>query len=111
MAVYAQVITGEITLLSGRHGLVRLRASKPTIVIEVDREHLLLLVQTDSELSEIFMRAFILRRLELIAQHAGDVVLVGSDNSAGTLRIKEFLTRNGQPYSYVDLEQDAVLSC
>jgi thioredoxin reductase (NADPH) len=102
----ANQFTGEITLLSGRHGLARLRASKPTTVIEVDREHLLMLVQTDSELSEIFMRAFILRRVELIAQHVGNVILVGSGNSAGTLRIKEFLTRNGQPYSYVDLERD-----
>jgi thioredoxin reductase (NADPH) len=102
----ANQFTGEITLLSGRHGLARLRANKPTTVIEVDREHLLMLVQTDSELSEIFMRAFILRRLELIAQHISDVILVGSGNSAATLRIKEFLTRNGQPYSYVDLERD-----
>src|SRR6202030_1101257 len=36
----------------------------------------------------------------------GDVVLLGSGNSAGTLRIREFLSRNGHPYSYVDLEND-----
>jgi thioredoxin reductase (NADPH) len=33
-------------------------------------------------------------------------VLVGSTHSAGTLRIKEFLMRNGHPYSYIDLERD-----
>jgi hypothetical protein len=52
-------------------------------------------VQTDAELSEILMRAFILRRLELIARDLGDVVVIGSMHCAGTLRIKEFLTRNG----------------
>jgi thioredoxin reductase (NADPH) len=52
------------------------------------------------------MRAFILRRVELIAAGVGDIVLIGSVHSAGTLRIKEFLMRNGHPYSYVDLEQD-----
>jgi thioredoxin reductase (NADPH) len=52
------------------------------------------------------MRAFILRRVELIAAGIGDIVLVGSAYSAGTLRIKEFLMRNGQPYSYIDLERD-----
>ena len=36
----------------------------------------------------------------------GDVVLIGSTHSAGTLRIKEFLMRNGHPYSYIDLERD-----
>jgi thioredoxin reductase (NADPH) len=35
------------------------------------------------------------------------VVLLGSRHAAGTLHIKEFLTRNGHPYTYVDLDQDA----
>jgi thioredoxin reductase (NADPH) len=52
------------------------------------------------------MRAFIFRRLELIAAGAGDAVLVGSSHSSGTLRIKEFLGRNGHPYSYIDLDKD-----
>ena len=46
------------------------------------------LVQTDAELSEIIMRAFILRRVELIAHGLGDVVLVGSTHCAGTLRVQ-----------------------
>ena len=52
------------------------------------------------------MRAFILRRVELIASGIGDVVLIGSVHSRGTLRIREFLTRNGHPYTYIDLERD-----
>jgi thioredoxin reductase (NADPH) len=99
--------TGELNMLSGRRGLVRIRAGEPSEVIEIDREQLLALVQTDSELSDIFMRAFIMRRLELIARGVGDVVLIGSSHSLDTLRIKEFLTRNGHPYSYVDLDRDA----
>ncbi|HTG16588.1 MAG TPA: FAD-dependent oxidoreductase, partial [Blastocatellia bacterium] len=100
------MFTGEVTILSGRRGLAQIRASESGEVIEVDRENLLALVQTDSELSDIFMRAFILRRVELIAQGLGDVVLVGSNHCAGTLRVKEFLTRNGHPYSYIDLDHD-----
>ncbi len=99
--------TGEVNMLSGRPALVRARASESGEVIELDRDHLLALVQTDSELSEIIMRAFILRRVELIAHGLGDVVLVGSNHCSGTLRVKEFLTRNGHPYSYIDLDRDA----
>ncbi|MGH9969863.1 MAG: FAD-dependent oxidoreductase [Pyrinomonadaceae bacterium] len=99
--------TGELSMLSGRRGLVRIRAGERGEVIEIDREHLLALVQTDSELSDILMRAFILRRLELIARGVGEVVLIGSSHSLGTFRIKEFLTRNGHPYSYIDLDRDA----
>ncbi len=40
--------TGEVNMLSGRPALVRARASEPGEVIELDREHLLALVQTDS---------------------------------------------------------------
>ena len=95
-------------MLSGRPGLVRIRATESGEVIEIDRGQLLLLVQTDSELGDIFMRAFILRRVELIARGFGDVVLVGSTHCSGTLRVKEFLTRNGHPYSYIDLDRDQV---
>ncbi len=98
--------TGEVNTLSGRRSLVQMRATNSGKVIELDHQHLLTLVQTDAELGEILMRAFILRRVELIAAGVGDIVLIGSINSASTLRIKEFLMRNGQPYSYVDLERD-----
>jgi len=99
--------TGEVNMLSGRPALVRSRASEAGEAIELDREQLLALVQTDSELSELIMRAFILRRVELIAHGLGNVVLIGSNHCAGTLRVKEFLTRNGHPYSYIDLDRDA----
>jgi thioredoxin reductase (NADPH) len=97
--------TGELNVLSGRRGFVRVRAGADSEIAEVDREHLLSVVQTDDELSGILMRAFILRRVELIARGLGDVVLIGSTHSGGTLRIQEFLTRNSHPYTYVDLER------
>ncbi|MFL6491511.1 MAG: cyclic nucleotide-binding domain-containing protein, partial [Nitrososphaera sp.] len=98
--------TGEVNMLSGRPAVVRMRATKQGELIELDRHHMLSLLQTDAELGEILMRAFILRRVELVAAGVGDVVLIGSMHSAGTLRIKEFLMRNGHPYSYIDLERD-----
>jgi thioredoxin reductase (NADPH) len=98
--------TGEVNMLSGRRSLVRARVTKPGKVIELNRQQMLGLIQTDAELGEILMRAFILRRVELIAAGVGDIVLVGSTYSAGTLRIREFLMRNGHPYSYIDLERD-----
>ena len=98
--------TGEVGTLSGRRSLFRVRVTKPGKVIELDRQQMLALIQTDAELGEILMRAFILRRVELIAAGVGDIVLIGSTYSASTLRIKEFLMRNGHPYSYIDLERD-----
>jgi thioredoxin reductase (NADPH) len=103
----AAQFTGEGTMLTGRRSLTRIRATEDGEVIELDREQLVSLIQTDAELSSIFMRAFVLRRVLLIAGGYGDVVLIGSTYSAGTLRVKEFLTRNGHPFHYINLDHDA----
>jgi thioredoxin reductase (NADPH) len=99
--------SGEVNMISGRRALFRARARESGEVIELNREQMVALVQTDAELSEILMRAFILRRAELIAHELGDAVLLGSAHSPGTLRVKAFLTRNGYPYAYIDLDHDA----
>ena len=98
--------SGEINTLTGRRALFRTTASKPGEIIEVDHQQLTALVQGDSEIGDIAMRAFILRRVSFVRGNIGDVVLIGSTHSADTLRIKEFLMRNSHPYSYVDLERD-----
>ena len=103
---HAGQFSGEVNMISGRRALGRLRVSEPGEVIQVDRAQLLALIQTDAELSEILMRAFIQRRLRLIAGDLGDVVVMGSMHCSGTLRVKEFLTRNGHPFRFVDLDRD-----
>jgi thioredoxin reductase (NADPH) len=106
VSLRAGQFSGESNMLSGRRSMVRLRISEPGEVIQLDREQLLALIQTDAELSEILMRAFILRRLALIERHLGDVIVIGSTHCSGTLRAKEFLTRNGHPFQYLDLDRD-----
>jgi len=98
--------TGEANLILGRRSLMRAVASQPGEVIQLTREQLLDLVQTDATVSEILMRAFIYRRMELATQGIGDVTLVGSMHCAGTLRIREFLTRNGHPFGFLDLDRE-----
>ena len=98
--------TGELNMLSGRRSLVRGRARRASRVLELDRSALRAIVAADSELSELLMRAFILRRVGLIAAGLGDVIVIGSRHSAGTLRVQEFLTRNGHPHQTIDVETD-----
>jgi thioredoxin reductase (NADPH) len=98
--------TGEMTMISGRRCLGRGRVTEPGEFLELTGDGLRSLIAKDAELSEIFMRAFILRRLELIRRGQGNVILMGSRHSANTLRLREFLTRNEHPYTYVDLDTD-----
>lgn len=99
--------TGEVNLLSGRRSFVRGRARAACELIEIELEQLRRVVQTDPELSEILLSAFVRRRMHLIKHTPGDVLILGSNHSAGTLRLNAFLTRNGYPHSYMDVENDA----
>ncbi len=102
----AGAFTGEMTMLSGRMSLVRGRVTEAGEFLEMTSRDLRTLVARDAELSDIFMRAFILRRVALINRGLGNVILLGSRHSAQTLRLREFLTRNGHPHTYVDLDAD-----
>ncbi|PZN30616.1 MAG: pyridine nucleotide-disulfide oxidoreductase [Proteobacteria bacterium] len=108
-AVYAFTpgdFTGEISALRGSAGYVRIQAIENGTVIAVDAETLRQMLQTDAELSELFMRAFILRRMGLMSEGSADVMLLGSNHSADTLRLREFLSRNACPYRDIDIESD-----
>ncbi|MGO8670647.1 MAG: FAD-dependent oxidoreductase [Capsulimonadaceae bacterium] len=98
---------GDVSLLSGRRSIVRARVGAPGKVIEVSREQVMELIQTDVEIGDILMRAFILRRMELIARGWGDAIILGTNGSAGTLRVREFLARNGHPHTYIDLDHES----
>jgi len=99
--------TGEITMISGQRCLVRGRVTEAGEFIEVTPGNFRLLIARDAELGEIFLRAFILRRMALITSGQGNVILMGSRHSADTLRLREFLGRNAHPYNYVDLDSDS----
>jgi thioredoxin reductase (NADPH) len=99
--------TGEISMISGQRCLVCGRVKEGGEFLEISPDGLRSVVAKDAELGEIFLRAFILRRLALITRGQGNVVVMGSRHCAGTLRVREFLTRNAYPYTFVDLDTDS----
>jgi thioredoxin reductase (NADPH) len=98
--------SGEVAMLAGQRTMVRGRATVDSELLEIDRANLRRVLETDAELGEIFLRAFLQRRAQLIAHGVSDVILVGATHSADTLRLKEFLTRAGHPFAYIDAEND-----
>ena len=102
----AGAFTGDVDLLSGNAVITQGRAQGATRVLELPGDRLRELVRIDPELSEIFLRAFLLRRALLVARHGRNIVLIGSSWSAGTLMLQQFLTRNSQPYAYLDLDRE-----
>jgi len=104
--VHAHRFTGDISMILGRPALMRLRVSEPGEVIQLTRDEMHALIQTDADMSDVLMTALIYRRIELVAQGIGDALLIGSAPSGSTLRIRTFLTRNGHPFKYLDLDRD-----
>ncbi|MFL6547131.1 MAG: FAD-dependent oxidoreductase [Povalibacter sp.] len=98
--------SGEISTLRGINGFVRITVIEPSTLLVLDVDSLRNVVQTDAELSELFMRAFILRRMGLIETGQSEVMLLGSRHSSHTLRLREFLTRNAYPFTAIEVESD-----
>lgn len=99
--------TGEIDLFNDRQVLVSGRAAQDSRVVRVKRDSFRKLITAESDIGEVLMRAFILRRVGLMLHAQGGVVLVGAHHAADTVRIEQFLTRNGYPHRLVDTETDA----
>jgi thioredoxin reductase (NADPH) len=102
--------TGEMSLISGKRSLIKAIVAEGGSVLELARSQVLVLMAKDTELSEVFMEAFVARRLLMIQLGEGNVVLFGTKTSARTLALREFLTRNAHPFTYVDINTDSFAS-
>jgi thioredoxin reductase (NADPH) len=98
--------SGELLMISGRKSIYRCQAVESGTLLELSARDLRTLIGKDAELSDIFMKAFLARRLSLKETGQGNVVILGSRYSANTLALREFLTRDGHPFTYFDLDSD-----
>lgn len=97
---------GELNLFNDRKALVNARAATDTDVLGLGREEFREYVSRESDIGDIIMRAVVLRRLGLIQHMTGGVAVLGPGYGDDTLRIENFLSRNGYPYRLIDTETD-----
>jgi thioredoxin reductase (NADPH) len=98
--------TGELAHLSGKPGLVDVRARSPVEALVIRPDRLRALLIAEAELGERVMRALILRRVSLIEAGTGGPVVIGRSSSSDVLRLDNFLSRNGHPHQRLDPETD-----
>lgn len=100
-------IAGELSQLSGRASLAEGRAGpEGCAALPFDAAHLRSLVVGSAEIGELIMRAFILRRVDLIEGGSAGSVLVGRPQEANLVRLQGFLNRNGYPVTVLDSTTD-----
>jgi thioredoxin reductase (NADPH) len=103
----AGAFSGEVGLLAGRASIASGRAREDCEVLVVDEASLHRVIVAHAELSELIMRAYILRRVAMLEAATAPITLLGSRLSTETHRLRQFLLRNGQPHAYLDLVEDA----
>jgi thioredoxin reductase (NADPH) len=96
--------TGELDLFNARANLVNGRAAVNSLVIRIRRPEFRRLITCESDIGEVVMKAFILRRIGLIRHGQGGVILIGSAHAGDTIRIQRFLFRNGYPHRLIDTD-------
>lgn len=102
--------TGELDLFSQREALVTARAATDVSALRIGREQFREYVSGEPDISDIIIRAVVLRRLGLIQHSTGGVAVLGPARGGHTLRIQQFLSRNGYPYRLIDTDSDPAAS-
>jgi thioredoxin reductase (NADPH) len=98
--------SGELLMIAGRKSIYRCQVTETGTLLELSAKDLRTIIGKDAELGDVFMKAFLARRLSLTDKGEGNVVVLGSRYSANTLAAREFLTRDGHPFTYLDLDVD-----
>jgi thioredoxin reductase (NADPH) len=98
--------TGDVDVLTGRGSLVDCVVLEAGEVLELTPAALRKTAGEVPELSEILLRAFLMRRTLLLSQGYQGLKIIGSSFSPQAHHLREFCTRNGIPYTWLDLEAD-----
>ena len=94
--------SGELDLLSSRQTIVDGRALTDSLVLRISRLNLKRLMRSEAELANLIMQATIWRRLRIIEQGSGAILLIGTANSANIIQLQRFLMRNSFPCRLVE---------
>jgi thioredoxin reductase (NADPH) len=102
----AREFTGDVDMLTGRPVLVSAIARTLCEAYEISAVDLRRILNEMPQVSDVLLRAFLMRRELLEEAGFTGVRVVGSRYSRDTHRIREFLARNRVPSTWIDLEKD-----
>jgi thioredoxin reductase (NADPH) len=98
--------TGDVDMLSGRAVLVEGRANRDGRVLQLSPGELRRAVDELPDLGAMLVKAFLMRRQLLLDEGFEGVRIIGSRFSPEAHRLRDFATRNGIPFKWLDLETD-----
>jgi thioredoxin reductase (NADPH) len=97
--------SGEVSDLAGHASLAMVCAGPDgCTAYPFDLPHLRALLISSADISEVMMRAFILRRAALLEGDSVGSVILGEAESPDTTRLRGLLARNSYPHSLIDAD-------
>ncbi|QUL36476.1 cyclic nucleotide-binding domain-containing thioredoxin-disulfide reductase [Erythrobacter sp. JK5] len=95
---------GEIGFLNAATNYLKMRAAKPTRVIEAPRAAMLELMSRIPELSDHIITVFAARRRKQFEDSNGAVKVIGADRDPAVQDVERFLSRNRIPFESFDMD-------
>ena len=100
---------GEISLLTGRRATSLCRVKSVAEVIRIPVDAVRRLLVSSASFAEKWMTSLLRRREVILARGVDGLHVFGDRADAATLRLREFMHRNGVPHRWVDThDQDSV---
>lgn len=101
--------SGELNLLTSQGSLVDARTVKESRLLRIPRNELQRLMRSEGDIANLITSATIWRRIAIMGEEAGGIVLMGLTNDVETTEIQRFLVRNSYPHRIVEAPAEEVL--
>ena len=94
--------SGELNLLTSQGSLVEARTVLESRLLRIPRNELQRLMRQEGDIANLITSSIIWRRIGIIAEATGGIVLLGHAGDAETTQIQRFLVRNIYPHRIVE---------
>ena len=99
--------SGEMNLLTSQGTLVEARTVTETVVLRIPRSQLQKLMRAQGDIANLITSATVWRRIGIIGESTGGVVLMGHPNDAEMTGLQRFLLRNNYPHRILEVAEEA----
>ena len=103
--------SGELNMLNSQGSLVEARTVTESRILRITRNGLQRLMRAQGDIANLITQATIWRRIGILGEATGGVVLMGDAGDPETIQLQRFLIRNNYPHSIVEapMEEAALL--